>query len=84
MNIYDMIKDKIRQEKAKREQEYFERVKLVARENIQPTHGEYGSYMGMGVQGYTIRGISGVVYLKDCDVAKARQDFEGETSQYHS
>lgn len=76
LSISDVMADRIRIIKAKREQEYFERVNLVARENIEPTHGAYGSNMGMGVQGYTLKGVPGIVYLKDEDVARAKARFK--------
>lgn len=78
LSISDVMAERIRIIKAKREQEYFERVNYVAKNNIEPTHGAYGSNMGMGVQGYTISGASGVVYLRDEDVCKAKARFEYE------
>lgn len=73
LSISDVMEDRMRKMRAKREQEYFECVNYVAEHDLKPTHGPYGSNMGMGVQGYVIKGRSGVVFLKDEDVEKARE-----------
>ena len=74
MSISDVFEDRLRQIKAKREQEYFECVDQIAKNNIEPTHGAYGGNLGMGVQGYTIKGRIGVVFVRDEDIRKAKEE----------
>ena len=84
MSISDFVADRMQKFWAKREQEYWERVNYVAERNLEPTHGAYGSNQGMGVQGYTIKGCSGVVFLRDEDVKEAKARFDagkGEEAQ---
>ena len=72
MNLRDLFADRIRRLQAKKEQEYFDAVNFIAKYNIMPTHGPYGSNLGMGVHGYMVEGRLGVVYVKDEDVEKAK------------
>ncbi len=74
VDLKDFIQDRLRILKAKREQEYFEIVNHIAKNNIEPTHGAYGGNMGMGVKGYTLKGKPMVVFVRDEDIQKAKDE----------